>query len=493
MKSVTSRWVANFLAITVVTLALIVLVGTAAAREYYYNSAEQLLTNRVELMVNMLGSVEGDDVAIGSALEDMVANFKDTATFEVMLLDKSGQVSISSSGVMPEIEFLNDDYEAAQMSQSGYGSATRHYGKAGNLLSVCYVGSDLGDVGGIRIVSCTDNIDHRILILTLIMIGASGRVVLFVVLSGRFFIQSIVKPIGEIGAMTTKIAAGDFSVRLKKEHDDEIGQLCDLINYMSEELQKADQIKNDFISQVSHELRTPLTAIKGWGETVLSAGVNDRETVQKGMGVILSETDRLSNMVSELLDFSRMQSGRMTLVLAKMDLIAEVMDVVVMFDERARREGISLEFEDTDIVTPVFGDKSRLRQVFINIIDNAFKYTSQGGRIYVRAEEDSGYIRVSVIDTGAGIPIEDLPKVKEKFVKGSNAVHGTGIGLAVVDEIMKLHKGSFDIGSIEGKGTIVTVSVPIMDESVNQSTMQIAKIDEEMLAEYETGKHEQEL
>ena len=316
---------------------------------------------------------------------------------------------------------------------------------------------------------------------------ASGMVyivIFFVALSGSYFVRSIVQPIGRIGETATKIASGDFSVRLKNEYNDEIGQLCEIINYMSDELQKADTVKNEFISQVSHELRTPLTAIKGWGETLLGAE-GDKETMVRGMSVILGETDRLSGMVEELLDFSRMQSGRMTLVLSKMDIIAELVDVVIMFTERAKREGVTLHYEDTDLITPVMGDKNRLRQVMINILDNALKYCSHEGNIWVTAAEKDGYILIVVRDDGIGIPQEDLPHIKERFVKGQNSRRGTGIGLAVADEIMKMHKGYLRLESELGQGTSVTIAIPVMDKNVSESTMQIAKIDEEMLREYE--------
>ena len=190
-------------------------------------------------------------------------------------------------------------------------------------------------------------------------------------------------------------------------------------------------------------------------------------------------------MVEELLDFSRMQSGRMTLVLSKMDVIAELVDVVIMFTERAKREGVTLDYTDTDLITPVMGDKNRLRQVFVNILDNALKYCSHEGHIWVTADEIDGFIVIKVRDDGIGIPSADLPRIKERFVKGQNSRRGTGIGLAVADEIMKMHKGYLQLDSVEGEGTCVTIAVPVMDKSVNESTMQIAKIDEEMLKQSE--------
>ena len=271
-------------------------------------------------------------------------------------------------------------------------------------------------------------------------------------------------------------------INLDFECTNEIGDLCDAISDMAKDLQTAEQMKNDFISRVSHELRTPLTAIKGWAETMQLSerGKLDRRTFDKGMNVIIKESGRLTSIVEELLDFGRIQSGRMVLMCEKIDILAEFDETVYMLKERAVEEGIHLLYDDPEaIYPPVYGDRNRLKQVFINVLDNALKYTPKGGVVaaqVIYSKDEPDVIKIIVTDTGCGISAEDLPKVKEKFYKANQTVRGSGIGLAVADEIMNLHHGSLDIESGEGVGTTVTLTFPIYKEGEENTLPENVKL-----------------
>ncbi|MEG1994495.1 MAG: HAMP domain-containing sensor histidine kinase, partial [Oscillospiraceae bacterium] len=267
--------------------------------------------------------------------------------------------------------------------------------------------------------------------------------------------------VGEIGKTARLISQGNFGVRLQKSKNDEVGELCDIINDMAEELQTTEKIKNEFISSVSHELRTPLTAIKGWGETLRSDGNIDEVMFQKGMGVIISETERLSGMVEELLDFSRIQSGNFRLNFSKIDIVAEISDAVLMYTERAKRDKIQLIYDEPEELCVVNGDRNRLRQVFINIIDNALKYSDPGDTVKVVVKIGEENIVIIIADTGIGIKSDDLHHVKNKFYKANSTRRGSGIGLAVADNIIEMHGGNLDIFSEENVGTTVTITIPL--------------------------------
>ena len=184
------------------------------------------------------------------------------------------------------------------------------------------------------------------------------------------------------------------------------------------------------------------------------------------MTIILKESGRLTSIVEELLDISRIQSGRMKLMTEKIDLVAELDEAVYMLKERSIQERKHLMFDSPIEPFPaVMGDKNRLRQVFLNIIDNALKYTPEGGNVIVQILNKETNIEVLISDTGCGIAPEDLPKVKDKFYKANQNVGGSGIGLAVADEIVQMHGGTLDIESGIGVGTTVKISIPVYDES----------------------------
>lgn len=241
-------------------------------------------------------------------------------------------------------------------------------------------------------------------------------------------------------------------MRLHKVYDDEIGDLCDTINHMSEEIGKAERMKNDFISSVSHELRTPLTAIGGWSDTLIAGGATDPEEVIMGLGIIQKESRRLTQMVEELLDFTRLESGRMKLNVELFDVGAELYEAVYMYENMLEKENIQLEYDIPDQMCPVNGDRHRMKQVFLNIIDNAAKYGKSGGRIRITLSRDSYTVMIEVRDWGVGIKEDELPFVKEKFYKGSSKQRGSGIGLAVTDEIVRMHGGTLNVASIYGEG-----------------------------------------
>jgi signal transduction histidine kinase len=285
-----------------------------------------------------------------------------------------------------------------------------------------------------------------------------------IVLSNALFINNVVEPVAVVSDAARRISGGSYGIRIDNHYQDELGELVDNINDMSLKISQAEQIQQEFVSSVSHELRTPLTAINGWAETLSVDPMGNAEQTVRGLGIIEKESRRLTAMVEELLDFTKIQDGRFTLRIDTVDLISELEDMIYTYRELFRQEGIEVDYTPPDVdIPPIAADGERMKQVFSNVLDNASKHGGAGKRIDVSAEASDGSIVIRVRDYGPGIPAEELPFVKQKFYKGSSKARGSGIGLAVCDEIVKLHGGTFDVANADdgNTGAVVTITIPM--------------------------------
>lgn len=463
--ALTKRWLFRSAVLTVAILLVICFVCGFFVRNYYYDTVYNKLRSYSSGIVTNYFNSYTTDAEFAAGAVDFVSEFSEKSSAEVWVIDKSGKVIVSSSGFGISYPEMPDYYEALDSKDESLFTSWEGKIESGEkIMAVTTLIKDDNSAvrGAVRYITSLDAVYSQ-LITVYCMIGFVFLIIaLIVLISGFIFVSSIVKPIKEINETTKLIAGGNMDARIDHYlYKDEIGELCDSINNMAAEISTADRLKNDFISTVSHELRTPLTAIKGWGETILQVSDTDPALTQRGMNVIIDEATRLSGIVEELLDFSRIQNGALSLRIEKMDILAELDETVFAFKDRATREGVDLVYNAPDLPAPMDGDADRIKQVFVNILDNALKYTKQGGKINVTADVADDKIKITISDTGCGISAEDLPHVKEKFYKTNMTVHGSGIGLAVADEIVKLHKGTLDIDSVLGEGTTVTLGFDI--------------------------------
>lgn len=462
MKGITKRWVLNTFGVILIILAVLIAAFALIVRGFYYNGILQTLNGRSSELVNIIS----DDDSFTATAREYVENFPDKELMELMVIDATGKPIITSTGFTPDENQDMPDYRAAIESENYCADWHGELSSGENVMALTRVitDNDGNAVGAIRYVVSLEAADRKIFIAISAVCLVGILIMFFIFISSTYFLRSIVRPVREISDTARKIAQGDFNARIDKFYDDEIGDLCDTINYMAGELGTADKMKNDFISSVSHELRTPLTAIKGWAETMQLDGYQDRKTLEKGMGIIIKETERLNGIVEEVLDFSRIQQDRMVLIMDRIDILAELDESIYMQKDRAASENKNIIYEEPEILPPIIGDRNRLRQVFINVIDNALKYSGSGGEVTVNVVQEGNKVIITIADNGCGIPAKDLPKVKQKFYKANQTVRGSGIGLAVADEIVRLHGGTLDIDSTENVGTTVTITIPIAEE-----------------------------
>lgn len=454
-NSITKRWIKGSLTSTVIVLVLAMLIFIVLVRNSYYSAAENAILSRINTINGTIAASERlSDSERTQMLYRMSEEFTEKDKFEFMFVGTNGKVLATSTGFMPGDDMHMEDIIKAQSSADGIATnvyRTRMGEKV--LTATCIIRPETDNIYAVRLVTSLEKVDGEINVMAGFAAIMFVAIIAFSVMSGMYFVRSIVYPVRDIESTAAQISKGEFGVRINNSYDGEIGQLVDTINNMAEELGRSDEIKNEFISSVSHELRTPLTAIKGWAETM--TGNTDRRTVEKGTQIILSETERLYSMVENLLDFSRLQNADIKLTKEKLDLVAEIGEVAIMFRPRCRQSGIELVFDEPEDIIPVYGDKSRLKQVMVNLLDNSIKYTPAGGKIEIKINNDrkNYLVSVSVKDNGKGIHKEDIEKVTQKFYKGKGAKRGSGIGLALVKEIITAHGGQFVVDSEYGKYT----------------------------------------
>ena len=470
MKKITGirkRWMVNSISVVLFIVLLAVAAFSAAMGSYYYSTLSESLKQKAENAISSFDYYRTEAEYYDNA-RAVVAGEPNSDKLEVEYLDADGQIRFSSSDLTAfRSPGTPDIAEAISMKRTkvwiGADPSTgEHIMAASSPLMI-----DGEVVGVMRYVTSLNKVDKQIIIIVAIALGIGLGILGLVYFSNLYFIRSIVDPVAGITETAKRIAAGSYGVQIEKRYDDEIGALTDAINDMSLKINQSEKMKNEFISSVSHELRTPLTAINGWAETIMNGEVRDAGDVKKGMGIIVSEARRLTNMVEELLEFSRIQDGRFTLSVEPMDIKAELEDAVYTYREFFRREGIELNHFDCDEeFPPIAGDPERLRQVFCNLLDNAAKHGGSGKRIDTAIARDEDQVVITIRDYGPGIPAEELPHVKYKFYKGSSKARGSGIGLAVCDEIITRHEGTLDIDNAEGGGCIVTIHLPIRAQAV---------------------------
>ena len=464
LKGIQGRWIAN----GIVVLGLVILLGLAAFSmvifNYYYASARTGLENKAQTASEFFTTyVSKDFMEFYQSACRYAETFEDKDSLELQFVNSRGRVEVSSFGISagssPSTPDIANALETGEIS-SWYGKSAAT-GERIMAVSSPMQYSDGSIVGVMRYVTSLKLVDRQVRNTILFGCAVGVFIMIIVLASTMYFIKTITGPIHSLTVLAQQIAEGSYGIQTEKKYNDEIGDLTDAINEMSAKISQSEKMQTEFISSVSHELRTPLTAITGWSETLMYDPELKGDS-RRGVAIISKEAARLTKMVEELLEFTRIQDGRFNLNIEQMDVEAELEDSIFAYGELLRQEEIELEYTPGEQPVPTIpGDPERLRQVFLNILDNAAKYGRSGKEIDVSLEKQTEYIVISVRDHGPGIPEAELPYVKNKFYKGSSKERGSGIGLAVCDEIVSRHGGELIIENAEGGGVKVTVKLPI--------------------------------
>ncbi len=463
-SGIQQRWLRNILSLMAAIVVVAGVAFTLANGVYTYTTMRSGLEAEASTTAAFLRNylnLDYNECYASCVL--LVQNYANRDRLELQFVGENGEILASSYGLFADETVQTDDVAQAIETRNPVYFVGQNPATGERIMSVAtpMIYADGQVVGVLRFVSSTKNADRYILMGMLIALGFAVAVLVLVYFSNRVYFRSILVPVAQITETAKRIAGGSYGVQIEKKYNDEIGELADTINDMSIKISRAERMQSEFVSSVSHELRTPLTAITGWGETLLEGDADPEET-RRGISIILGEARRLTSMVEELLEFTRIQDGRFTLNVRTCDLRADFEDMIFMYGSRLRQEGIALEYEENDDDIPELScDPERMRQVFLNILDNAAKHGGEGKRITVSMRREENEVVTRIRDYGPGIPEEELPHVKMKFYKGSSKARGSGIGLAVCDQIVALHGGTLSLENAEGGGTLVTVRLPI--------------------------------
>ena len=441
LRGLRKRWIVNTILPVLVLLVLLVTLVSAGVSTYYYSSMENGLVKQVEAMSNAFNDYFMNSYAeYNQMATQAVDTYEDKNQIELQFIGSTGRIQMSTSGLTAGSSPGTSDITNAIANQEIEPFQGRDPETGEKILAVSAPLLFNGRVAGVmRLVTSLKLVDRQIVLVVFIILAVGVICMALVLISSLLFINNVVEPVAVVTEAAKRISAGSYGFQIEK-------------------------MKSEFISSASHELRTPLTAINVWGETILEDPNDDPAQMRRGIRIILNEARRLSTMVEELLEFSKMEDGRFTLHMEQVDLQAEFEDAIFTYGELFRQEGIKLNYEcgDEDL-PPIPGDSERLKQVFCNVLDNAAKHGGAGKRIDTSISREGEFEVVRVRDYGPGIPEAELPFIKQKFYKGSSKARGSGIGLAVCDEIIGLHNGIFTIGNADGGGAVVTICLPMKE------------------------------
>ncbi len=463
IRGLRERWLFSAALPILLLLVLAVALFSIGVQEYYYSAMRSGLESRARIAAETFSGYGVKSYSEYYRLASYSAEtFEEKDTIELQFINTNGRVQVSSYGLTAGTLPGTSDIDAAVGGEmASYQGRDPQTGE--NILAVSYpLYFNSRVVGVLRYVTSLREAQHRVLMDSLLASAAALVCMVLIAASNAIFINNVVEPVAVVSDAARRISGGSYGIMIENRYRDELGELVDNINDMSMKISQAEKIQQEFISSVSHELRTPLTAISGWAETLSVDPGSNLDQTKRGLGIILKESRRLTTMVEELLEFTKMQDGRFTLRVESVDLAGELEDAVYTYFELFRQEGIEVCYTGPDDdIPPVVADSERMKQVFCNVLDNAAKHGGSGKRIDVSAAREGNSFVIRVRDYGSGIPEAELPFVKQKFYKGSSKARGSGIGLAVCDEIVRLHGGTFDIANADGGGAVVTIALPI--------------------------------
>ena len=457
----------NFILLVFISLVLINIFSSYMFKRFYYSQTIENAKDTLDMYVDYDRKFYGftSNEKLKEAINQHPNLFYNNIDQRLEILDLDGTVLFDSEGykytTAPEIDKLIQNASATWI---GRDSAS---GKRVLTVSTAVM-HDEEPIYYLRLFFGLGQVDDFTNKLSIIIAAISLLVLLVCIIISNFISDSIVNPIKYLTRIAMRMSKGNYKDKSRLKLKNEIGALSNAMNILSDEIIKHDELKNEFIANISHELRTPLTSLTGWAYT-LKDGELDQETTELAHDILISESERLSSLLEELLDFSSLISGKISLNKDYFDLKICVEDITKQVFPKLEKNKESIELNIADASYLYYGDENRIKQVLINLLDNAVKFNKERGLITVNLYQDKDSYFIDVIDEGVGIEEGELKYIFEKFYTGKKSKSHTGIGLAIVKEIVELHKGEIYIESKVDEGTKFTVKLAkeIKDEKAS--------------------------
>jgi two-component system phosphate regulon sensor histidine kinase PhoR len=458
---------AGVLAVLVLALLAVDILASRVAETSYYETQTRMLGEKARL-IELLAKVDPSRArAIGVA-----------AGARVTLIARDGSVIADSEADAGHMENHRDRPEVRAALGGAEGSSIRLSPTTN--FQYLYVAIPV-EQGALRLAVPLMEVKANVESIRRRMLGATALAFILPILIAAFFARSVSRRLGRIIEFAAQLSQANFTGPQLPDETDELGQLGSRLTETAgklrgmvaalerehAELEKVERVRKDFVINVSHELRTPLASIQGYTETLLDGAMHEPDLNVRFLTIIRKNAERLANLISDLLTLSRveLQQQKFHIASYRMDLL--LADSVDSMMPMAVKKKIEIRIDSTPHHSDVFCDAEAVHQILTNLLDNALKYTSEGGTITVAAESSRNMVKVSVRDTGVGIPSEELPRLFERFYRVDKArsreLGGTGLGLAIVKHLTKSQGGEVEVWSEPGKGSVFSFTLPVAD------------------------------
>ncbi len=458
-------------ALSLVIIVAMGIVSTIVIDNYFHSRIVNELMTQARLIEYFIQTSIENDLDGYSKLQ----KFSQSANLRLTLIDDKGTVHFESDLPYNQLATIENHLHRPEVQQAikeGIGTSTRHSATvdsvmlylAKKLSAILPQHTGYSDVKILRVsVPLTQvqeimrDIQSKITITSIIVLA-------FILGLAYLASKRFAKPIKMMAVSAEQIHSGNLKSRIPKQTTSEFNQLADTLNSMVdkleddiEKLKKLECVRSEFLGNVSHELRTPIFTIQGMLETLLEGAIDDKTVNRDFVERALKNINRLNVLLSDLIEISRIESGDMKLSFRYFDLQEFLTQIVSEMQESANRGNITLDFKPQPIKNEIYGDRDRLKQVIVNLIDNAIKYNKPNGRITISYENVDSGLRIIVSDSGVGIAPEHLPRIFERFYRvdkeRSREAGGTGLGLAIVKHIIEAHGSRVEVQSAVGKGS----------------------------------------